>query len=195
MSRAAAGVGASLVAAILALALPAGATHTNQVDPNDTQGRLDVQAVEFDHDAKPVRWGIVTLARWTVHEMWDQGSFVVQLDTKGDDEIDFLAVVRSDGRQLVATLFAVRGGGTPKQIDELPVGKDGTRGATVAVALRKLTIGPNRTSYFWSVLTTFTGPACRRTCFDRVPDEGMVEQPLPGVTPTPTPTTTPSPTP
>lgn len=197
MRRSTAALGATLVAALLALALPAGATHTNQVDPDDTHGRMDVQAVEFDHDAKPMRWRIATFSAWTVHEMWDQGNLVVQLDTKGDDAIDYLAVVRSDGRELVATLVVVRRNGSQKRVDELPVGKDGTRAAAIAVSLRKLTIGPNRTSFFWSVLSSFTGNACPRTCLDHVPDEGMVEQLLPGVTPTPTPspTTTPTPSP
>ncbi len=142
-----------------------------------------------------MEWRIVTFGTWTVHEMWDQGILVVQLDTKGDAAIDQLAIVRSDGRDLVATLYAVRSDGTEKVIDELPADKDGTRAATVAVALRKLTIGLNRTSYFWSVLTSYTGTACPRTCFDRVPDDGMVEQLLPGVTPSPTPSPTVSPTP
>jgi len=195
MRRSAAALGSTLVAALLALALPAGATHTNQVDPNDAQGRLDVQVVEFDHDAKPMRWRIVTFAAWTMHEMWDQGNLIVQLDTKGDDAIDYLAAVRSEGRRLVATLLAVRSDGTQKVIDELPVGKDGTRAAAIFIALRKLTIGPSRTSFFWSVLSSFTGNACPRTCLDHVPDEGMVEQLLPGVTPTPTPSPTATPTP
>jgi hypothetical protein len=184
-----------MVGAILALALPAGATHTNQTDANDTSGRLDVQAVEFEHDSKPMRWRIVTFAGWTVHELWDEGYLVVELDTKGDEAIDFLAVVRSDGRHLVASLLAVRSDGTQKEIGELPAGKDGRRAAEVLVALRKLTIGPNRTSYHWSVLSSFTGSACPRTCLDRVPDEGMVEQLLPGVTPTPTPSPSPTPSP
>lgn len=195
MRRAAAAAGAISVVVLVALALPAGATHTDQLDPNDTQGRLDVSAVELDHDARPMRWRIVTFATWTVHEMWDQGYLIVQLDTKGDEAIDHLVVVRSDGRNMVATLYAVRSDGTEKAIDELPVGKDGKRAAEVVVALRKLTIGSNRTSYLWSVLTSFTGPACTRACFDRVPDEGMVEQLLPGVTPTPTPSPSTSPTP
>lgn len=195
MRCSAAWLGASSVVVLLALASPAIATHTNQLDPDDTQGRLDVEAVEFDHDARPMRWRIVTFSAWTVHEMWDQGNLVVQLDTKGDDAVDYLAIVRSDGRKLVAHLLAVRRNGTQKQIDELPVGKDGTRAAAIAVALRKLTIGPNRTSFFWSVLSSFTGNACPRTCLDHVPDKGMVEQLLPGVTPTPTPSPTPTPTP
>ena len=195
MRRAAASAGAISVVVLLALAVPAGATHTNQADPNDTRGRLDVSSVELDHEAKPIRWRIVTFATWSVHEMWDEGYLIVQLDTKGDDAIDQLVVVGSDGRDLVATLYSVRGDGTEKAIDELPVGKDGKRAVEVAVALRKLTIGSNRASYFWSVLTSFTGPACTQTCFDRVPDEGLIEQLLPGVTPTPTPSPSVSPTP
>ena len=65
--------------------------------------------------------------------------------------------------------------------------KVGSSAATVTVPLRVLSIGPTRTSYFWSALSSFTGGFCTRTCLDVVPDEGMIEQPLPGVTPSPTP--------
>ena len=45
------------------------------------------------------------------------------------------------------------------------------------------------------VLSSFMGGSCARTCLDTAPDDGMIEQPLPGVTPSPTPPpTTPPPT-
>jgi hypothetical protein len=185
---------AALVASLAAV-LPASAHHADPTDPNDTPGKLDVRAVELDHDARPPVWRIETFAPWTVHEMWDRGFFVVMLDTKGDADLDHLAIVRSDGRKLVGVLYAVRQDGTQKPIGSLSAAKDGSRGMTIAVPLRRLSIGAARQSYFWSVLVTYTGNVCQATCFDAVPDVGMVEQPLPGVTPTPTPSPTVSPTP
>ena len=192
----AAGIGVliALVAAI-AFALPASATHTRQTDPNDVDGRFDLETVRFDHDSRPPRWTFVTFARWTVAQAWDHGYLVVALDTLGDEDADFLAVVRSDGRGLDARLFRIHADGQQVELDTLASGKDGGRSAWVEIALRKLTFGRSRTSYFWAALSSFTAAECPHTCLDRVPDQGMVEQPLPGVTPTPTPTPTPSPSP
>ncbi len=194
MKRIALAVAGMAAVAVAALALPAGATHTNQTDPNDTPGRLDVRGVVLAHDETP-RWRISTFASWTTRQLWDAGGLVVELDTTGEAGIDHLIVVRSDGRKLVATLFRVRADGSERRVANLHAAKDGRAGVAVSVALHRLTIGSERTSYFWSVLSMFTGAACPQTCLDHVPDEGMIEQPLPGITPSPTPTTTPSPTP
>lgn len=190
MRRRAVALGALLVAAAFAPTLPSAADHSGQPDPNDTGGRLDVMAVDLVHDAGPPRWVISTFGRWTARWLWDRGYLIVELDTRGKAEVDHLAVVRSDGRELVATLFRVRLDGRQVAVAPLASQKVGPGAAAVAVPLRKLSIGPNRTSYFWSVKASFTSAACPRTCIDRVPDEGMVEQPLPGVTPTPTPSPT-----
>lgn len=186
--------GALLVAGLLS-ALPASAGHTGQDDPNDTNGRLDVRAVRLAHADGPPRWTFVTFARWTVAQVWDRGYLVVQLDTRGDDAIDHLVVLRSDGRHLRGTLYRVRGDGREVEMGALPSDKEGPRAASVAIALRKLSIGRARTAYFWAAVSSFIGDACSRPCLDRLPDDGMVEQPLPGVTPSPTPTPSPSPTP
>lgn len=194
MRRVLAGLAATGVVAALAMAMPAGATHTNQTDPNDTRGPLDARAVRFTHGGDP-RWQVLTFTRWTVNEMWDRGYVIVELDTRRDDGIDHLAVVRSDGRTLTGTLYRVRSDGRQVEIGPLDTDKAGAHGAWVSVALHTLTIGSDRTSYFWSLLTSFTGGGCPRTCLDRVPDEGMVEQLLPGVTPSPTPSPTATPPP
>jgi hypothetical protein len=197
MKRLVAALGAVVAAAGLVLTMPAGATHTNQTDPNDTRGPLDARAVRFTHGGAP-RWQVLTFARWTVNELWDHGYVVVQLDTRADEAIDHLIVVRSDGRDLLATLYRVRTDGRQIPLGVVEADKAGGHGAWVRVALHKLMIGNERTSYSWSVLTTFTGGGCPQTCLDGVPDTGMVEQLLPGVTPSPTPspspTTSPSPT-
>ena len=191
--RRAAGLGVlAALAVAIAFALPASANHTRQTDPNDVAGRLDLERVRFDHDTPPPRWTFVTFVGWTVPQVWDRGYLLIELDTLRDEEADYLAVVRSEGRDLDARLFRLRADGRQAEVDTLVTGKDGGRSAWVAIALRKLTFGRTRTSYFWAALSSYTGSACPNTCLDRVPDEGMVEQVLPGVTPTPTPTPTPS---
>ena len=187
-------IGALVVATLTAFALPVLADHTDQ---------LDLQEVVFDHVGGPT-WRMSTFPTWTVRSIWDLGNFIVQLDTRGDAAADYVAVVRSDGRRLVAALFRLRRDGREIEVTPLRTTKGGSRAATVTIPLREVSIGPNRTSYFWSVLSSFTGGLlCTRTCLDAIPDEGMIEQPLPGVTPSPTPsptttttttTTTPHPT-
>jgi len=179
------------VALTVALALPVFAGPGEHVDPNDTTGRLDVRVVTYDTDTGPLTWRFTTFGRWTASQIWDRGYLLVQLDTRGDERIDYVVVVGSDGRELVATLLRVRRDGQQVEFGSIGADKDGPRAASVSVALHKLSIGANRTSFSWSALTSFTGTVCRRTCFDLVPDVGVVEEPLPGVTPTPS--TSPSP--
>ncbi|HEY7659677.1 MAG TPA: hypothetical protein VIC58_03675 [Actinomycetota bacterium] len=187
MRRLVAAVLGTLLVVVLAMTLPATADPTSLGDGNDAGGRLDVQTLRFDPDTRPVTWRFVTFARWTPHQIWDDGFLIVQLDTKGNEGIDYLAVVGSDGRDLVGTLFRVRSDGRQVEIGSIGADKDGPRAARVSLALHRLSFGPNRTTYLWSALTSFTGHGCERPCFDVVPDAGMVEQPLPGTSPSPSP--------
>ena len=191
MSGRALAICAMIAVTVVALALPALAHHTDQVDPDDTHGKLDLDQVAFDHEGAPT-WRMDTFPTWTVRSIWDRGTFIVQLDTKGDAAADFIAVVRSDGRRLVAALYRLRRDGRAIEITSLRTDKDGSSAATVTIPLREVWIGTNRTSYFWSVLSSYTGGSCTRTCLDAVPDVGMLEQPLPGVTPSPTPSVAPA---
>jgi hypothetical protein len=175
--------------AILAFAIPAiGANHTNAQDGNDTDGRFDLREVDLDHYPGPLRWTFRTFSSWSVAEMWDAGYLVVELDTRGDNTIDERIVVRSDGRSLVAKLFAVRSDGSSHVIEELHAMKDSRRAASVEVALRRLAIGRARDAFEWYATSLFTGPSCQRVCIDRVPDDGRLQQLLRGVSPSPTPT-------
>ena len=185
------GLGALVIVTLLALVLPARAHHTDQVDANDTDGKFDLQEVAFDHEGAP-NWRMATFATWTARSMWDRGSFVVLLDTKGDASIDFITVIRSDGRRMVASLFRLRRDGQEIEVTKLRADKKGSSAVSVRVPLRELSIGPSRTAYFWSVLSSFTGGGCARPCLDAVPDTGTIEQPLPGVTPSPSPSAAPS---
>ena len=182
---------AMVAVTLVALALPALAHHTDQVDPDDTEGKLDLAQVAFDHEGAP-SWRMATFSSWTVRSIWDLGTFIVQLDTKGDAAADFVAVVRSDGRLLVAALYRLRRDGREIELSVLRTDKGGSKAVALTIPLREISIGPNRTSYSWSVLSSFMGGNCTRTCLDAVPDVGMIEQPLPGVTPSPTPSPTPS---
>lgn len=179
-------------ASILVLALPALGGTTSLEDPNDTNGRLDVRNVTLDDAVSPLAWRIETFRRWTVRDIWDRGFVTVQLDTKGDARIDHLAVVGSNGRALIGVLNRVRSDGRLVEIGRLHAGRAGGRAVALTIALHRLSIGPYRTSFSWNVVTSFLGDNCPRTCFDVVPDEGIVQQPLPGPSPSPTGPTGPS---
>jgi hypothetical protein len=188
---------AVVVAAITLGGPNAAANHTSQTDPDDSPGRFDLREVRLDHNPVP-RWTFVTFAGWRIDDVWDAGYLVVRLDTKGDEGVDHVVIVRSDGRRLLATLYRIRADGSQVALEALDAGKAGPRGATVRVALHKLDIGRSRIAYHWSAVSSYTGTSCPHTCFDAVPDEGMIEQLLPGASPspspTPSPTTSPSPT-
>ena len=185
-------LGLAVAATILALALPAVGGTTALEDPDDANGRLDVRSVGLDDTVSPLAWHVSMFRSWTIREIWDRGFVMVQLDTKGDPRVDHLAVVSSNGRRLVGTLNRVRKDGRLIEIGHVHASKDGGRGLEVTIALHRLTIGPHRTSYFWSMVTSYLGDNCPRTCFDVVPDSGMVEQPLPEPSPSPTGATGPS---
>ena len=180
------GICAMVAITVIVLALPARAHHTDQIDPDDTDGKLDLEQVAFDHEGAPT-WRMATFSSWTVRSIWDRGNFIVQLDTKGDAAADYVAVVRSNGRRLIASLYRLRRNGQQIEVTSLRTDRDGSKAVTLTIPLREVSIGPDRTSYSWSVLSSFTGGNCARTCLDAVPDEGMVEQPLSSPSPTPSP--------
>jgi len=182
--------GLLLTSLSMALAAP-----TDYPDANDTFGRLDVRTVEFTADPNPPTWTIHTFAFWTARDIRDTGFLVVLLDTRGDAGEDYIAVARSDGRDLVGRLFRRRPRRPDTIVGRIKVRKKGPDGAIMSVGLGKLLFGPHRTSYSWWVLTQFTGPSCPRTCLDLVPDDGPVEQELPAPSPPPPPPPPPSPSP
>ena len=187
-----AAVGLAVAATVLVLALPALGGTTALEDPDDANGLLDVRSVTLDGTASPLAWRVVAYRSWTIREIWDRGFVMVQLDTKGDTRIDHLAVVSSNGRDLIGTLNRIRRDGRLVEIGRFHADKDGGSAVAMTIALHRLSIGPHRTSFLWNVVTSFLGDSCPRTCFDVVPDEGLVEQPLPEPSPSPTGATGPS---
>jgi hypothetical protein len=189
-------VGVAIAAAALALALPAVANHTSPQDGNDAGGLLDLRTVRLGHE-RPLVWTFFTVARWRPRQIDDRGFFVVELDTRGDPSVDYVILLRARRQEMLGTLNRVLADGTQAEIAKLRSDKFGGRSAWVALGLRRVLIGPRRTSFFWAASSLLTGTQCPTTCIDRAPDEGFVEELLedPVPTPTPSPTSTPSPTP
>lgn len=184
---------AATVVAITAAALAGAAGTRAQVDdPNDTRGTLDVRRVWFDPEAGPPRWSVLTFADWDPAQIPDRGFVFVFLDTAGDAKDDYYVLISSNGRRLVGSLWRDPKRGADVRMRSIVVTRDPPSSVTVQVPVGAL-LGVFRTSYGWRVLTTFTGPVCRATCVDQVPDAGAFQQPV--GTPTPTPTVTPTPSP
>lgn len=188
--------------AAVAVVLAAAATAASQTvgramfdDPNEVAGLLDVRRVWFDPEAGPPLWTIVTYLEWRTQDVRDRGFVVVRIDTFGDERPDYYALIRSDGRELSASLWRDPRHGADVRVRGLRVVRTNRTNVQVSVAIGALDVGAHRSVYRWSVVSLFTGATCPGTCADAVPDEGVVEQLLPGASPTPTPTSTPTPTP
>jgi hypothetical protein len=163
-------------------------------DANDTRGPMDVLAVTFDGGGDP-GWAVVLEKPWRTRAKWDRAFVFVYLDVLGDARGDYYAVVRSTGDDVVAGLWRDPKRGNDVRVRPLEVLWRSPREVALSIPLAAMDVGPFRSVYRWWVATTFSGEVCRATCVDRAPDEGAVEELLPGASPTPTPTSTPTTTP
>jgi len=189
-------VAVTALASLIAVAL---ANHSQLADPNDTRGLLDVRRVEVKGKMRRPHWKVLTFNMWRPVQIFDSGFAIVHLDTFGGPRFDYFALVRSNGRKLLASLWRDRKTKRDFKMGRLMVWRPTKSSFSVRVPLGKMRIGKRRIAYEWSLETLFTSDACRKVCIDFVPDEGRVTEPLPAPTPsvtaTPDPTETPSPTP
>ena len=173
-----------LVAAVVLAVLPAGAHHTDFTDGNDVKGRFDVRSVEHAHDARPRKWLVTMFGKWTARNTWDAGYVILNLDTLDGPQMDYYAVVRSDGRRMRATVHRDRSRGKDPVVAKPRAWKSG-RSVGFEIPWSKLKVAEFRADYRWSVQTLWVGGACPATCFDFAPTGGaMIPQPYP--TPTDT---------
>ncbi|MGZ8630219.1 MAG: hypothetical protein ACXWZF_04540 [Actinomycetota bacterium] len=183
---------AAVIAALAVVALAGPRFHSDVDDPNDTRGLLDVRTVRLDHEGG-TEFTVITFEGWTARTLWDRGNAFVFLDTEGGEAAEYFALVRSVGPELEASLWRARSDRADRFIRRIGVRRKNTESVSIAVPIKALKFGRARTAYLWWTSTTFTGAVCRRTCIDRVPDKGSVEQWRPGMSPTPTPSPSPSP--
>ena len=172
--------------------LVATARHTAVHDPNDTKGTFDVQRAEMAR-GQTNKWKIKTFAGWSTVEVWDRGFVLIYLDTFGTRRADYYALVRSNGREMVGTLYRDRSNKNDYRIRGLGVSHKRRDVVKVTLGFQGLRRRASRV-YRWYSETLWSGDKCRRICFDRAPNNGSVVEPAPDVTPTvptPTPTVTP----
>ena len=176
----------SLLALGAVIAMAAPGFHSDIADPNDTKGVLDVQRVRLDHEGG-AEVTVITFAEWTPASIWDRGNAYVFLDTEADAGPEYFVMVRNTGAELQAMLWRDRRDRRDVYLRKVAVRRKSPDGVSVALPIKSLEFGPARDSYFWWATTSFTGRLCRRTCLDRAPDEGSVEQWRPGMSPSPSP--------
>jgi hypothetical protein len=169
------------IAAISIAAFVAGVAHADPSvlnDANDATG-LDISRVTLAADEPPPVWTVRTFRSWTIPKLWDRGYFILELDTIGGASAEYRAVARSNGKQIVGALYHIRSDGKSVQIGKLRTHKVDARSVAMRVPLSKLAFGPDRTSYKWDIVTSYTSAKCGGgVCFDRAPDSGSVDQPL-----------------
>jgi hypothetical protein len=180
------------IAAVAVGAIAAPSFHSDTRDPNDTRGLLDVRRVRLDHEGR-TEVTVITFADWTTASIWDRGNAYVFLDTEGGENSEYFAVVRSTGSDLEASLWRDRREHRDVFLRNLRVRRKSRDGVSIEIPIKTLEFGRFRESYLWWATTSFTAEVCRRTCIDRAPDAGSIEQWRPGMSPTPTTTITPSP--
>jgi hypothetical protein len=137
-------------------------------------------------------WKVVTFSAWSRSQIFDTGFVTVLLDVRWQERPDYYILVGSLGSHLYAELYRDRADKPDRRITNVKVWRPDRSSVAVKMPLRKMRIGQRRTFYRWSVETIFTGERCRRVCFDNVPNDGAVMEPLPVRTPSPAPTVSPT---
>jgi hypothetical protein len=170
--------------------LMAVADHRDVSDGNDTRGPLDVSLARMS-SGRPPGWVIRTRSKWNAFRIFDRGFIVIRLDTFGDGEFDYYALVRSNRKRISAWLYADRGAQADRRKGRLGLKRGSRKSIQVWVPFRKLRFSQKRPSYAWIVETLWTARRCPRVCIDRVPNRGTVLEPR-EPTPAPTPSITPS---
>lgn len=179
---------AALLAAVVLQAWEAGAATLR--DPNDTVGVLDVRQAVKLYRGRPPLWKVRTYEPWQVRGLAERGFVVLYLDTVLGQRFDYYVLVSARAPRLRGLLFRDRLRPAPdRRLGFVSVWRRDRRSLSLRLALRRLTVGPQRESYRWQVRTLLTSRRCKRVCFDRAPDRGAVEEPLARPTPSPSPST------
>jgi hypothetical protein len=145
-------------------------------DPNDTRQLLDVRLVQTALGVSPATWRIETFHRFSKRRLWDEGYFVISLDTREGRQFEWHVLVRSTRHRVRGLLFR---DGQRNPAGRVTARKPGGRGVRVTLGLDRLEIPPERAYYRWAARTIFTGRRCR-PCFDMIPSfDGAFPQPVP----------------
>lgn len=162
-------IAVALLAALVLSLLPASASgHTlTRTDGNDTNGPLDVAAVRSTHTGSAATFRITTHGSFTnSHIDGDNGFVEVDIDTNGDREIDFIAVIFYAAGKMRGVLLRGNGNLVTRSLAAKRVS---SRAVQVTVPFSK--IGKPK-SFDFAVFSFFAASPCseNRPCVDAVPN-------------------------
>jgi hypothetical protein len=176
---------ATVIGAAILVPILADARHIDVTDGNDVRGLLDIRRVKTFGDTRP-GFKVDTFSGWSNRDIFERGFILVFFDTFGTKRSDYYALARSTPTRMVASLYRDRQYKRDYKVASAGVWRASRRSVTIQVRLGKMNFGSNRVVYRWYAETLLTGNRCRRVCLDFAPNNDVVTEPRPGVTPTPT---------
>jgi hypothetical protein len=147
-------------------------------DGNDSRSPMDLARVHVETGPNPI-WRLTTFREWSIGGARDRAFFLVLIDALGGDDPDYTALVRSNGAQMLGTLFRTGPGGE-FAVASLGVWRPDGRSVSVRVPFSLLERDGSRlvdartATARWQAETLFNGPGCRQTCFDLAPSFASV---------------------
>jgi hypothetical protein len=151
-------------------------------DPEDVKGVLDVRQVRKTGDQSPV-FKFITYEGWTVKKIWSRGFLMVEFDTRGDERVDFYALISPTHEHLDGELVRDRRDKKDYVVANFGVWRKSRKSASFRIMLSKMTFGSSRVEYGWRAYTIWNNGNCMQACFDLVPDDGLYYEPVPLPTP------------
>ena len=168
---------AMVIPALLTLASPVSATHSNVRDDNDVSGRLDIRRVDM-LQGLPREWVLKTHKGFTAKRVFDKGYLLVYFDTFGDERFDYYVLLRPTRAKFKGELYKdARNGNNDVLLGQTDLRKPNRRTVTTTVPFRKMRTPDGRLTYRWHARTIYTGPKCKRVCIDRAPEDRSVTEP------------------
>ena len=172
---------------VLALSLPALASHEIVRDDNDTKGRLDIRRVVME-EGTPRTWSITTYRGYKTEDIFDKGYLLVYFDVRQDTRFDYYLLLRPTFDKIKGNLWRDYEEANDQIVGQSRVRKTNNRTIAATVPFKRMMIPESRLEYRWQARTIVSGPTCHRVCIDRAPDVGAVTELLvPDPSPNPAP--------
>jgi hypothetical protein len=156
---------------------PVSCTAPNPSDPDDATGIGDVSRVTIGFVNGQPTWTFTTFASWTIAKIEDHLYFIVHIDSRGQDDSEYYAMIRSDGARLIGELY--RDAATDEFMGTLDTAKPGGNTARISIPFSRVDVAPERLFVRWQARTLNVSTACPDICIDFIPQSAKLMRPLP----------------
>jgi hemolysin type calcium-binding protein len=160
---------------IAAADLASSCTRSSPYDGNDANGLADVHRMLSGFVSGSPAWTFETFANFTIAGVRDHAYFLVHLDTQGDEGRELYALMRSNGSQMLASLYR----DDDTFVTTLPASKPGDNRVRLSVPWGRLNVPDDRPYFRWYAQTLYVSEGCPSVCFDRIPGTGLLMRPTP----------------